>query len=141
MKYLLCLLLISIGVSASDELSLGGIVLGQSEAAVIEALGPSGERVEGEADHLPVRLSWPGLTVRLDEQGVGSIVSTGSRYCTPSGACPGMSRAEVQHIYGARLETATMGGNPVGRVWDDGCWLGFLYDSGTVHAIEVGCVP
>lgn len=141
MKYLLCLLLISIGVSAGDELSLGGIVLGQPEASVIEALGPPGERVEGEADRLPIRLSWPGLTIRLDEQGVGSIVGTDPGYCTPSGACPGMSRAEVRHIYGARLETATMDGKPVGRVWNDGCWLGFLYDSGSVQAIEVGCVP
>jgi len=77
MRHLLLLALATASPSPDRELSLGGIVLGQSETSVIQAHGSPKSRAEGGSDYLPVRLSYPGLTVLLDEQGVGGWRSAG----------------------------------------------------------------
>lgn len=140
MKELLLLALAT--ASPSDrELSLGGIVLGQSEVAVVQALGPPPSRTDGGADYLPTHLSYPGLTVLLDEQGVGGLVSSNRKFCTPAGACPGMPYAKVQRIYGPALVTQLVDGSPVGYVYGDGCWLEFTQKAGKIQTIEVACSP
>ena len=140
MKELLLLALAT--ASTSDrELSIGAIVLGQSEVSVVEVLGQPQSRTDGGSDYLPTNLSYPGFTVLLDEQGVGGIISTNKKFCTPAGACPGMSYAEVQRIYGSALATEFVDGSPVGYVYGDGCWLEFTQTAGKVQTIEVACSP
>jgi hypothetical protein len=141
MRYLLLLALATANPAPDQELSLGGIVLGQSELSVIQALGSPKSRAEGDSDYLPVKLSYSGLTVLLDEQGVGGLISTSKRFCTPAGVCPGTTYAKAQQIYGSALVTEIVGGLPVGYVYGDGCWLEFAQNSGKVQTIELACSP
>lgn len=124
-----------------QELSLGGIVLGQSEASVIRALGRPKGRTENGSDYLPLELSYPGLAVLLDEQGVGGLISSSKRFCTPAGICPGMSYAEAQQIYGLALVTKTTDRVSTGYLYGDGCWLKLAVKLGKVETMEVACAP
>ncbi|WP_457095894.1 hypothetical protein [Lysobacter sp. P5_B9] len=137
----LLLLALATASPPGQELSLGSIVLGQSEASVVELLGQPQSRTEGGSDYLPTKLSYPGFTVLLDEQGVGGLISTNGKFCTPAGACPGMAYAKVQRIYGAALVTELIKGSPVGYVYGEGCWLEFTQKAGKVQTIEVACSP
>jgi len=87
------------GISPS-ELALGGIAIGQHERAVLHRLGAPLTRTDsGEGS----TLTYAGLQVEVDagDFGVYGVVSTDAKYCTPSKLCPGMSEAQVQHLYGA----------------------------------------
>lgn len=123
------------------SLSIGGLTLGQSEVAVVRALGAPSSRTEGGSDYLPVELSYPGITVLLDEQGVGGVISTGKAFCTPAGVCPGTPVAEALRLYGEAWVTQRVDGSPVGYVYDEGCWLEFALASGHVQRIELACMP
>lgn len=127
--------------SPDAELSLAGIVLGQSETSVVRALGEPKSRTYGDSDYLPVRLTYSGITVLLDEQGVGGLISTDKRFCTPAGVCPGISLAMAKQIYGPAWVTEMVEGSPVGYVHGDGCWLEFSVESGMVQTIELACSP
>ena len=140
MKILLLALAVTFS-SASNELSLGRITLGQSEAAVVQVLGHPTGRTAGGSDYLPVKLSYPGITVLLDEQGVGGLISRDKRFCTPASVCPGTPLAKAQRLYGSAWVTETVGNSPVGYVYGDGCWLEFTLKSGKVQAIELACSP
>ncbi|MFC3815145.1 hypothetical protein [Lysobacter sp. GCM10012299] len=124
------------------ELVIGGITLGQSESSVIGTLGkPASRSVSETTDYLPVTLTYPGFTIGLDEQGVGRLLSSSSRYCTPVGACPGMRLVDVQRIYGPEMRVEQVDGAPKGYVFDEGCWLAFAVKSGNIDTIEVTCMP
>ena len=136
------LLALAAATSSPDSaLSVGGLTLGQSEATVIQALGRPSGRTEGGSDYLPVKLSYPGITVLLDEQGVGGLISTGKKFCTPAGVCPGTPLTKAQHLYGSAWVTETVNGSPVGYVYGDGCWLEFALKFGKVQSIELACSP
>jgi len=137
-------LVLALGASIASpdaELSLGDIVLGQSEASVVRALGQPKSRTDRDSDYLPVRLTYPGITVLLDEQGVGGLISTDKRFCTPAGVCPGIPLATAKQIYGPAWVTEIVEGSPVGYVYGDGCWLEFSLESGNVQTIELACSP
>jgi hypothetical protein len=123
---------------AEEPLALGGIALLQSEATVLRTLGPPERRSETPENFMPLELSYPGLTVLLDEQGVGGLTSTSEKYCTVAGACPGMSWAEVERIYGDALRERAEG---VSTWWVEGedCWMEFTHASGKVDEIAVKC--
>ena len=127
--------------SSGNDVALGGIALGQSEAAVVQVLGKPTSRTEIGSDYLPIKLSYPGITVMLDEQGVGGLISSDKRFCTPAGVCPGTSLAQAKRLYGSAWVTETVDGLPVGYVYGDGCWLAFELKSGTVRAVELACSP
>lgn len=138
------ILLLALATATSSpvtELALGGIALGQSEAAVVQALGSPTSRTGGDSDYLPVKLSYPGFTVLLDEQGVGGLISTDKRFCTPAGVCPGTSLAKAQRVYGSFWATEIVGGALVGYVYGDGCWLEFELKSDMVQTVELACSP
>ncbi|MGN6224980.1 hypothetical protein [Pseudoxanthomonas sp.] len=141
MKHLLLIGLLTTNPGIDDVLALGGISLGESEHSVVRRLGPPMKREEREGDYLPVTLSYRGLVVRLDEQGVGGLSSVDARFCTSNGACPGMSYAKVQDIYGTALTTETVEGGQIGYVYGDGCWLKFSQRAGRVSVIELACLP
>ncbi|WP_206862471.1 hypothetical protein [Lysobacter changpingensis] len=102
---------------------------------------PERRSVSATTDYLPTGLAYPGLTIELDEQGVGRLFASSSRFCTPAGACPGMSLADIQHIYGPAMKVEQVDGVSKGLVFNDGCWLEFTVESGNVETIEVACVP
>ena len=137
----LVLALAAATASQDAELSLGGIVLGQSEASVVRTLGQPKSRTDGSSDYLPVRLTYSGITVLLDEQGVGGLISINKNFCTPAGVCPGSPVAKARQVYGPEWVTEMVDGSPVGYVYGDGCWLEFSVKSGKVQSIELACSP
>lgn len=128
-------------VSPDTALSLGGIVLGQSEASVVRALGHPKSRTDQSPRYLPVRLSYSGITVLLDGQGVGGLISTGKKFCTSAGVCPGTPLARAKQIYGPAWVAQMAEGTPVGYVHGDDCWSEFSIKSGKVQSIELACSP
>jgi hypothetical protein len=137
-------LVLALGASIASpdaELSLANIMLGQSEASVVRALGQPKLRTDRDSDYLPVRLTYPGITVLLDEQVVGGLISNDKRFCTPAGVCPGTPLATAKQIYGPAWITEMVEGSPAGYVHGDGCWLKFSLESGNVQTIELACSP
>ena len=143
---LLLLLLVSASASASevreDELSLGGISLGQTEKVIIERLGAPKERVAtGEG----LRLIYDGVTfdLSLDPHfGVYEMSGTGRNACTPSGICPGNRMADIRKRFGqsqvAKRERGTFfeyvaHGTP--------CWLQLAVRNDIVQSVRVVCQP
>lgn len=122
-------------------LSLGGIALGQPEQEVIARLGRPKARTTTEGAFLPVRLDYPGLTVLLDEQGVGGVIATGRRRCTVEGICPGMHYAKAKAVYGQSLETSRSDGATLGFVYEEGCWLRFMARKEKIDSVEMQCSP
>lgn len=127
---------------AKHELAIGGVTLGQSEDSVVRSLGkPTSRRTAQATDYLPITLAYPGFTVELDEQGVGRVLSSNGRFCTPAGVCPGMRFAEAQRIYGPAMAVEQVDAAPKGYVFGDGCWLAFVVRSDEIETIEVACTP
>jgi hypothetical protein len=124
-----------------SEHSLGGIVIGQEEVSVIAALGPPRQRNNNVDGALPIELSYNGLVVYLDEQGVGGIVSTSQRFCTPSKVCPGMTIDRVQQIYGAPVSTTRGHTTLLQYFLNDGCWIQLAANKNVISSIEVLCSP
>ena len=137
----LVLALAAATASSDAELSLGGIVLGQSEASVVRTLGQPKSRTNGSSDYLPVRLTYSGFTVLLDEQGVGGVISTNKSFCTLANVCPGMPVAKARQVYGPAWVTGMVDESPGGYVHGDGCWLEFSVKSDKVQSIELACSP
>lgn len=87
-------------ISAS-ELVIGGIAIGQHENAVMQRLGaPLARTDSGEG----FTLTYAGLHVEVGARDfdVNEVVSIDAKYCTPLKLCPGMSEAQVLHLYGSR---------------------------------------
>jgi hypothetical protein len=81
------------------ELSLGGIVVGTAEYAVLARFGQPVRTPGG--GYRDVRLEYPGLSIRIGEgHRVSEITSTSGQYCTPAGLCPGMDFEEARARYG-----------------------------------------
>ena len=125
----------------TDRLTLGGITIGQSEASVVATLGKPRHRKKELDFFLPITLVYRGLVVSLDEQGVGSVLSTSKKFCTPAKICPGMTHAQVTKVYGP--SDAYERDRAIFRdyLWDDGCWLRLKFQADTVSSVETTCSP
>ncbi len=127
-------------ISAS-EFVIGGIAIGQHERAVMQRLGAPLSRTDsGEG----FTLTYAGLHVEVGagDYGVYEVVSTNSKYCTPSKLCPGMSEAQVQHLYGRPV----MAERETGRFLEyyapgSTCWLQVSAPKGIVKSLRVACQP
>jgi hypothetical protein len=124
----------------SEHLTLGGITIGQSEASVLVTLGKPQHRKE-EDFFLPITLIYRGLVVSLDEQGVGGVLSTSKKFCTPARICPGMTYAQVKKVYGSSDTYERDGAIFRDYLWNDGCWLRLKFQADTVSAVETTCSP
>jgi hypothetical protein len=89
-------------------------------------------------------LTYAGLQVVVGagDFGVYEVVSTNAKYCTPSKLCPGMSEAQVQHLYGkpvlAQRETGRfLEYQPTGS----NCWLQVSAPKGIVKSLRIACQP
>ena len=152
MRYILCaaIAFLMIGtVSAAEpslindqELSLGGVALGDTEAVVLQKLGPA-RRTTDTGDFLNIRMDYPGLTVWLGEgHRVGEILSTSKQHCTPARVCPGASFVKVKAKYGAPLvadrEDGTFMEYPSSQ---SACWLQIAVNQGIVKTVRAECQP
>lgn len=133
------------------ELELGGVKLGETEAAVRAKLGPPALRREGEIND--VTLDYDGLSVWLDvagdestAPGVAQITSTSAAYCTAEGVCPGMPLTRAEQAYGPAERTERENGTfyefypPVGSE-AAGCWFRTKVSTGTLTEIALVCQP
>ena len=127
---------------SDQELSLGGIALGDTEAAVLRKLGqPS--RFTDTGDFLNIRMDYPGLTVWLGEgRRVGEVLSTSKQHCTPAGVCPGTPFAQAKAKYGpplvANREDGTFMEYPSSQ---SACWLQISVSKGIVRSLRAECQP
>jgi len=124
------------------ELSLGRIVIGDTEAAVLQRLGKPRSTAK-IGDFLDIRLDYPGLTVWLGEGNrVQELLSTSRKHCTPAGLCPGMSFATAKKKYGTPIVAEREGGSfmefPGSR---SPCWLQLSVDKDIVESVRVQCQP
>lgn len=136
MFVLLCLLPAA-GATASPrpiaraELSLAGIVLGDSDKKVREKLGKPSEMSGKPGDH-DYRLVYPGLDVTFyEERTAVGMGSTSPRHCTPSGVCPGQTLAQAHARLGnksAPPRPATDDDKLEYYVEDESCWLQLQLD-------------
>jgi hypothetical protein len=132
----------------SSELSIGGVVSGDTEASVLRLLGEPSRRVDtGEG----IELQYPGLVATvgwLEQRGAGvqrrvlALRGTGPKACTPRGLCPGMPASEVSRLYGPSIPVQRESGTfveyqPAGL----SCWLQISAPAGTVEAVAVACQP
>lgn len=90
---------------------------------------------------LPVTLSYPGIVVSLDEQGVGGVLSTSRKFCTPVGICPGMTYEQVTAVYGKSDSYERDGHVFRDYLWNDGCWLRIRFESDVAVSVETTCSP
>lgn len=125
----------------AERLTLGGITIGQSEASVIATLGKPQHRKEEGDFFLPTTLVYRGLVVSVDEQGVGGVLSTSKRFCTPVKICPGMTYAQVKKVYGPSDAYERDGVIFRDYLWEDGCWLRLKFQADTVSTVEATCSP
>ncbi|WP_446538222.1 hypothetical protein [Pseudoxanthomonas sp. LARHCG66] len=125
---------------ADNELSLGGIALGDTEASVLHRLGKP-LRTTDTGDFLSIRMDYPGLTVWLgEERRVGEILSTTAQHCTPIDVCPGMPFARAKTKYGPPLvadrEDGTYMEYPSSQ---SSCWLQIALSTGNIRSIRAEC--
>ena len=152
MKHILCAVIAFLllgSASAADhslvndqEFSLGGIALGDTEAAVLNKLGQP-HLTTDTGDFLNIRMDYPGLTVWLGEgRRVGEVLSTSKQHCTPAGICPDMPFAKVKAKYGLPLiadrEDGTFMEYP-GSL--SACWLQIAVSKGIVKSVRAECQP
>lgn len=125
-----------------QELSLGGVALGDTETSVLRKLGRPARRTDA-GDFLNIRLDYPGLTVWLGEgRRVGEVLSTSKRHCTPSGICPGMPFAQAKTRYGTPLVTPRKDGTFMEYLSSESsCWLQLATRKGTVKSLRAECQP
>ena len=127
---------------SDQELALGGIALGDTEAAVLRTLGQP-RRTTDTGDFLNIRMDYPGLTVWLGEgRRVGEVLSTSKKNCTPSGICPGMPFERAKGNYGpplvAEREDGTFMEYPSSQ---SACWLQLAVSKGIVKSVRAECQP
>jgi hypothetical protein len=125
-----------------QELSLGGIALGDTEADVLRKLGQPRSTTD-TGDVLNIRMDYPGLTVWLGEgRRVAEVMSTSGQHCTPAGICPGTRFAKAKTSYGlplvAKRENGVFMEYPSSQ---SACWLQIAVSKGIVKSVRAECQP
>jgi hypothetical protein len=149
---ILCATILSLAITSTfaaepslisdQELSLGSIAIGDSEATVLTNLGQP-KHISETGDFLNIRLDYPGLTIWLGEgRLVGEILSTSKQYCTPTGICPGSSFEMAQAKYGTPLVANREDGTFMEySSSQSACWLQIAVSAGVITTVRAECQP
>lgn len=123
-----------------NELSLGGIALGDSESAVLAKMGQM-RRSEHPDNYLTVRLEADGIVVLIDpREGVGEIIGSHPRHCTPGGVCPGQAFSRVPASLGRPAITKQGDARYVAQyATQSDCWLELLVCSEVIEMVRLAC--
>ncbi len=137
-----CALAAEPSLISDQELSLGGISLGDTESDVISKLGNPNHIVD-TGDFLSIRLEYSGMTIWLGEgRLVGEILSTAKLYCSPSGICPGTPFAVANTKYGPPLvadrEDGTFMEYPSS---ESACWMQIAVANDVITSVRAECQP
>ena len=124
-----------------SELSLAGIVIGQTEAEVINLLGKPRSRSKTDEGY---RLSYKGMDiyVGVGSYGVFDLTSTNPTYCTKSHICPGMPVSKLRSKFGPGIEAKRESGNFLEYTpHESTCWLQIREAEGIIQSIRIACQP
>lgn len=136
------------GIAVTDELSLGGVTLGDPESEVLAVLGqPERQSDTGES----IAFEYPGLTVMigwLESAGPGKsrrvlqLSATGKNACTPAGICLGAPLSKALAVYGQPIKSERESGS----FWEyysnqSSCWLQLGISGDTISSISAACQP
>jgi hypothetical protein len=124
----------------STELSLGGVAIGDSEAAAESALAQV-VRSEHPDNYLTIKLESAGLTVLIDPQeGVGEISSERPQHCTSTGVCPGMLFDDVPATLGRPSITNQDSSHFLAQyATTTDCWIELSVNAGRVESVRIAC--
>jgi len=93
-------------------------------------------------DFMDRRFDYRKLTIHFGEGRVEELFTSDHQTCTPSKACPGMSFAQIKHIYGSpsvvKRETGTFMEYATSR---SACWLQFSFRHQIAQSIAIKCQP
>jgi hypothetical protein len=129
-------------VSNEPTASIGGISLGDTQDRVRQLLGEP-QQTHSTGDSLDPQFEYDGLTIWFWEGGaVAQLRSVNPKFCTRSGACPGMSVSDAEPKLGVPIQKSRI---EEGRndfvVCAEACWLQVMVSSGTVESLEIRCQP
>jgi hypothetical protein len=155
MKSILAIITLFVGSAAGsasavsdNELSLGGVALGDSEARVLVVLGQAPKQSDtGEG----IALKYPGLTVLVGwleqqtpdkQRHVLKLTATAPTACTPSGICPGVLVSKAVAAYGQPVQATRDSGSFLEYYsHQSSCWLQLGTSGDTVRSISAVCQP
>jgi len=123
-----------------DELALGGVKPGDTQEQVRAHLGPpvTRSRAEGVYD---TKFEYPGLEI-IFGGGAEIIASSSAEHCTPTGACPGISEAQLTNLYGPGVRQQRQ--SEIAVVYSvpgDACLLEAIISQDAVRTLTVLCQP
>lgn len=126
---------------SARELSIGGVVMGQQERDVTRRLGQPRSRTDtGEG----FKLSYTGIEIDVGVGNIGvfDVISTGTKYCTPSKLCPGMPASKARGLYGEPVIAKREAGTFLEyQPRSSTCWLQIGASEGVIRSIRIACQP
>ena len=142
MNPLIIVLFFQMGSSSlpNTELSLGGVLLCDTPAHVQAVLGMPA-RSSPELGAYDLRFEYPGMEIVFGG-GAQTIISTEATYCTPAGACPGMSLKKLESLYGRGLhQRRSIGDSVLYSTLSEECFIEAFITQQVVKKLIVLCQP
>jgi hypothetical protein len=125
----------------ASEVSIGGISVGQSPAAVMRKLGKP-FRETTTSDYLDLHFKYRSVTVSFSEKVVAGLYSDQADGCTPKHLCPGNSLKKMRSLYGFPIEVDRETGHFYEYYGQDlYCWLQISAKGQRISSIAVACQP
>lgn len=125
----------------ASEVSLAGIMVGDSPNQVEEKLGKPSDVIK-ESDYLDTHYQYSQLRVSFSEGVVAGLYSNNTRVCTPKGLCVGDSLERMRALYGSPIVADRKDGNYYEYYGNDlYCWLQVAAKGAEIGSIRVACQP
>ena len=129
------------GTVAPGEISIAGIVVGDSPGAVIRKLGEP-RRKEETSDFLDLHYHYPKLQVSFSDDVVAGLYTDHPTACTPMHLCPGDRLDKMRSLYGPPvIADREQGIRYEYSAPDVFCWLEIAPDGSRIASIAVACQP
>lgn len=129
------------GSVSEDELSLGGVLIGDSPSEVIANLGKPQREVESP-DFLNLHYDYSHVRVSFSDDVVAGLYSDNPLGCTPMHLCPGDSLDKTRALYGPPIVADRESGTFYEYYGaDSSCWLEVSVTGKRVASIRVECQP
>jgi len=129
------------GALPQDEMSISGIVIGDSPAQVRKKMGEPLRESKG-AGFLDLHYEYASVRVSFSEGVAVGLQSRNRRGCTPMRLCPGDGLKRMRVLYGSPI----VADREIGRRYEyyvegGDCWLQIGGNANEVESISVACQP